>query len=202
MDSETTGKKVDDSARPLYANADVSVGTTVTMLLAFITKHKLKGDIVTDLVELINVLIDSKHGTNLKVHTVMSFVDNMRYKMTKHYYCSKCHVRIADSDSKICDTENCQANFEHQGSKEYFVTLPLSEQLERLLGVQENLNAVRNVKCRDDAVVTDIHDGKLYKKLLSDFQLDLNAIFHVEHRWCECLQVEQLQCLAYVFCCQ
>ena len=163
--------EVDLAEKPLFDGAATNIGTTMILLLAFITKHRLKGGIIGDLIDLINTLfIGSSEGCAITTAGMQHYVQNIKYPLSKHYYCTRCQIYVGEETDlpDRCPLESCGEQLTTEGATSYFVTLPIQLQLSELLSNGEILESVLSARDVTGAEnVSYITNGQLYKSFLS-----------------------------------
>ena len=122
-----------DKARQqfLYNGSSVDIKTAMILLLSFVTRHKLAGVVLEDLLSLFNIFCP---GWNLKISKLYSFIEQAKYAVEKHYYCSNCQFYIPNPDTiNICPVPGCEAVLRAKdNSLSYFIILPLVPQVKEL----------------------------------------------------------------------
>ena len=67
--------------------------THLAVIIAFNSKHKLKGSIVNDLFQMISILLGGDNAVmQCSPKHVQKFLQTVKYPVEKNYYCSKCRV--------------------------------------------------------------------------------------------------------------
>ena len=115
---------------PLYAGAAITVGVAMTLIMAFIVRHKLTNEAISDLLFLIDHICPKpkrccKLCTNLK-----KFFSFLVIPFNCCYYCSKCFNSISDTTVRACSV--CKAVINSVKGLSNFIHLPISEQIRSL----------------------------------------------------------------------
>lgn len=148
------------------------------LVVAFMTKHNLKGDIVSDLLQLINTYVYLETGnevTVLKSGEVKKFLQNVRYPIEKQFYCPKCSGQLDDTNVVQCAM--CNNAITPEISRDFFfLQMSVTAQLESLLMQSDLYESVSMSYTPNTAWLGDIKDGALYKKLSANFQVNEDTI--------------------------
>ena len=148
--------------------------------MSFMSKHRLKGDIVTDLFELINTYIFLETGNYkqaLKLSEFHHYLQNVIYPIQKHYYCPKCFSEV-EGEGACC--LSCQQDLcPEDKSSSFFLTMPIINQLETILAQPELFDSVSKAQqapAHQDGLISDITQGELYKQFRNQVSNDDHAM--------------------------
>lgn len=135
------------------------------IVLAFFMRHNLTFTALEDLLILINKLLGFKSVPVSKYFFFKLF--SKKYKPQNVFFCKNkdCSAELVVEDEKLKNTcKFCQSEnvCDTKKSQNYFVTLPISEQLKEV--VTDQLHQFINVSNRD-LFIKDIVDGEIYKSL-------------------------------------
>ncbi|XP_041469957.1 uncharacterized protein LOC121419571 [Lytechinus variegatus] len=152
--------------------SDMKKIDSLLMVLSYAVKHHLSGVALQDLIELINLhcpntLPSSKylfHGTLTDYKGLCQF----------HFYCKcKMYIGCGDDIQFICN--ECGAEFSREESikgGQFFIVLPLAQQLHHLLQYTEVGDTILNrdlkIDASDEDDLTDITDGVKYREMKKD----------------------------------
>ena len=155
-----------DDDTPLYAGAPVTIKITMILILAFVTRHKLTNEAISDLLYLLNIICP---GTSKCLHSVYKFkkyFSNLVTPINFCYYCPACLVSINYPIDKTCTI--CKRVFTSLGELSYYLHLSICDQLRTLFMNSAFANNIlyrfKRRKQNEDNI-EDIYDGTLYKKL-------------------------------------
>jgi hypothetical protein len=146
----------------------LTLQSAMILILSFVTKHRLAGVVLEDLIDLLNIF---SNRLKLSVCKLYNFIDSSKYVVEKHYYCSNCLFYITKpDDTNVCPVKGCEQNLSKQdNSLSYFVVLPLISQLQELCkrkDLSDLLFGEQRQYPSTDNVLRDFKDGQIYKKIL------------------------------------
>ena len=152
---------------PFYAGAAITVGVAITLLLAFIVRHKLTNEAIADLLYLIDHLCPKPNRYCKTLYKFKKFFSFLVLPFNCYYYCAQCVNPISDMALRSCNI--CKAVINSVKDLGYFIHIPISEQIKTLFARKHfytNLlhrftRVILNQDCFED-----IYDGLLYKKLM------------------------------------
>lgn len=154
-----------DDDTPLYPGAPVTIKITMILILAFVTRHKLTNEAISDLLYLLNIICP---GTSKCLHSVYKFkkyFSNLVTPINFCYYCPACFVSINYPFDKTCTI--CKRVFTSLGELSYYLHLSICDQLRTLFMNSAFANNIlyrfKRRKQNEDNI-EDIYDGTLYKK--------------------------------------
>lgn len=167
-ENEASDATDNSSNEPLYAGASITVGITMTLLLAFIVRHKLTNEAVSDLLHIIEVICP-KPNKCIKTHYFFKkFFSFLVTPFKICYYCPQCIYPISDAAVLACEV--CKSVFSSVKDLKYFLHISISDQVKALYSRQ---NFFTNLAYRFTRVkkhqdnYEDIYDGNLYKHYMS-----------------------------------
>ena len=146
----------------------VKVEKKIIALVAFMQKHRLKGNIIPDLISLLDLMIkietDQMPLYPFKAEQVRQYLQKAKYPINKHYYCTACNA-ATDAEALYC--VQCQADFTSIKSTSFFVSLSIAKQVERVLSNRTAYESVctpgrQNVNDPPETL-RDITDGRIYR---------------------------------------
>ena len=144
------------------------------IIMSFVIRHGLTDYALEDLLELLNLIFP-----HIRIPSLYLFLKKFPVKsFITHYYCPHCLVAvefIGDLKTVICDS--CQEelnlnNLKRNGN--YFVYIPLKEQLRKLLSSPMYHKLQKNEE--EIEQMSDITSGKVYKKLKEDGTISPNDV--------------------------
>jgi hypothetical protein len=95
----------DSSEDFVFEGSTITFSTAIILILSFITKHRLAGSVISDLVDLLNVFCV---GFKLTVNKLNNWIDSSKYAIEKHYYCANCLYYIQDPNViNVCPVPGC-----------------------------------------------------------------------------------------------
>ena len=169
--SSDDGSQSDDPVEPEQCDRAEPCDNTklpkILLVLSFMSKHRLKGDIVSDLFELINTYIYLETGNYkraLKPSEFQHYLQNVKYPIKKHYYCQNCFSEL-EGENGQCPTCHQDLSPDDQSSS-FFLTMPIASQLETILEQPDLYTSLANaqqVPVRQEGLA-DITQGELYKQ--------------------------------------
>ena len=167
---DTSGSEDGEGAQQL------KVEKKIIALVAFMHKHKMKANLIPDLISLLNVV--SKIETEapplypFKAEDVRRYLRQAKYPIHEHFYCTHCNAPT-DAEAQLC--ARCQEDLGNDKAKSFFVTLSIAKQVERLLSnrtIFDYLNTrLHDINVNDGPPDTlrDITDGQVYRQFKATF---------------------------------
>ena len=156
-------RKHDDD--PLYPGASITVKVTMILILAFVTRHKLTNEAISDLLYLLNIICPEFGKCCSSLYKFKKYFDYLVTPVTFCYYCPDCIVPIDHPTNKMCVI--CKKVFESVGELCYFLHMPITHQISSLFTkrtfVDDILHRFKRKKLNEDHL-EDIYDGSLYKQ--------------------------------------
>lgn len=168
---------------PLYRGAAITVGVAMTLLLAFIVRHKLTNEAIADLLYLIDHLCPKPNRCCKTLYKFKKFFSFLVLPFNCYYYCAQCINPISDMTLRSCSI--CKTVINSVKDLGYFIHIPISEQIKTLFARKHFytnlLHRFTRVKLNQDCF-EDIYDGLLYKKLMSPNGI-LNSQNNISLTW-------------------
>lgn len=150
---------------PLLPSLKTTKFEAFLMVLHIVMRHGMTGPLVEDLLKFINTLL----GENVIPTSIYYFnkLFSPRAHLAFHFYCPLCNEYLGERSTCVGDQVKCDecekvydVNLELGN---FFVTIPVRQQLEELFGTDEiNLMPRKNQVSNR---IRDITDGKLYQWL-------------------------------------
>ena len=103
----------------LYEGAQVSLGTSILLLMTFVLNHNLTGEAFADLLELIQLHCKESNILPSSTNEIKKWFRTLKANPKKHYYCSECLMKI-DEKSRACPNQMCQKQFKNKRDKSFF----------------------------------------------------------------------------------
>ena len=134
MDNDMPGAEKDNTFKPLYENARISVLTSVLLILAYSMHFKLSGAALAHVITLIRLHCPIVNNCIKSLYMFKKFFHGLRPDLKFHYYCNYCCLSPCNKDSTECCNTFC-----HHGpgkeaiKKDYFLELPIIGQLQSIL---------------------------------------------------------------------
>lgn len=133
------------------------------------TKHKMAGELLSEIASLINLVGDHSTKIPTKVsHLMKEFQINNRYSVTRSIVCKHCHAYTECEDNlnnKNCKNVNCQRVIPK--ANPYILNIGIKAQLRSI--VIRNYKAIHDFRMKltenNDGTITDGYDGKLLKRI-------------------------------------
>lgn len=162
-EDENHGGLTDDSVcddELLYPGANVTLNATLLLLLTFATRHSLSDIALSQLLSIIAAILPNGHIFISSLRKVKKYFSCVKYSSVKYYYCSFCEYFNSESGEKCI---NCEHDI---GIMDYFITLPMEEQLKSILstGLEEIQTYRTNREKKNVENIEDVLDGKIYKE--------------------------------------
>ena len=160
----------DNRNRPLYRNAEITVGFSMLLILALLLHHNLTMECISDIILVLQMHCLSQDSVKNNLYKFKKFFDIRDNEIIKHYYCSSC-TRLLESVE-----DNCPDCVEQK--KSFFVQLPLIKQLRDMylrVGFYESLQTRFQRTIQN--VISDVYDGILYSEWVNNgFLADIRNI--------------------------
>jgi len=125
-------KDPNNSDEVLFSNSQLTVKETVILILAIITRHRLSGVAVDDMLALMHLICPKENRLPKDAKEVFSFFQTEGQRIVTHFYCpnKKCRAYVS---TMLPKQENCsQCNFE-LNQEAMFLEIPVQEQLKAVL---------------------------------------------------------------------
>ena len=156
----------------LYPGALITAGASLLIIFTFSMKHKLSGQALSDLLQLILLHCGSPLSTSAfnSLFEFKKYFQNITSPVKYHKYCSSCLTGLNSNDieNNICPNKSCLSKLDFKNAVSFFIEVPLVSQLQDLFrreGFYGNLQyRFRREKKTSDAI-EDIYDGSVYQNL-------------------------------------
>lgn len=175
---------------PIEHPVDKSKGEILLMLLEYILRHNLSQTAISHLFMLVNNIFSRPIFADSIYFLEKLF--NPKGQATFHAICSKCchyvgQLEMSNPQQMKCSGCNEVFEWSELDKKEFFVTMNVSSSIKKLLETHQSYydDVVRNKTCREVDKITDIYDGKLYRKFISSLNVNerysyATGIFNVD----------------------
>lgn len=160
---------------PLYQGALISLGQAVLVLMAFAVIVGLTQDGLQTLLQILSLILPQDCQLPATKYLFKKLFKTGKY--TFNLYCPNCCCALENNTCEKCHQDFDKNEMIKNGN--YFFTLPLVNQLKHTLetlNLGESLN-YRNNRPTDTDTVSDVMDGKLYKKMCKDSNLKKDGSF-------------------------
>ena len=150
---------------PLYPGATITVKITMILMLAFVTRHKLTNEAISDLLYLLNIICPKSTKCCSSLYKFKKYFDYLVTPVTFCYYCSDCVVTVNYPADSICVI--CKRVFRSINELCYFLHMSVTNQICSLFTkhtfVNDIIHRCTRKKLNEDHL-EDIYDGSLYKQ--------------------------------------
>ena len=150
---------------PLYPGATITVKITMILILAFVTRHKLTNEAISDLLYLLNILCPKSTKCCSSLYKFKKYFDYLVTPVTFCYYCPDCAVTVNYPTDKICVI--CKKVFRSIHELCYFLHMSVTNQICSMFTkhtfVNDILHRFTRKKLNED-YLEDIYDGSLYQQ--------------------------------------
>jgi len=168
---------------PLYPGASITVNVTMILLLAFVTRHKLTNEALSDLLYLIDTICPQPNNCCKTLHYFRKYFSYLLIPTKFCYYCSNCYNPISNLTVKLCDI--CKRSFKSVKDFSYFLHISVSSQIKSFFARKSFLSHLqyrfsRKKTCESN--YEDIYDGLLYKKEMTSNGI-LSSIHNLSLTW-------------------
>ena len=174
---------------PIYPGHTLTVKTSILLIWLFAITHSLTAQQLSDLLSLITVHMLSSHPCMSSFYRFKRFFQHSESPLVKHYYCPSCYAELAGNE-KECTNEACKMHFSDASPQDYFMELPVKEQLDGLFSRKEFIDGLSHRQSRvkrSKANIEDVYDGLSYKRLSrdggplhEDNKYNISFIFHTD----------------------
>ena len=137
MNFEDSINKEEVEQELLYDNAQITLGESLLLTMAFIVRHKLSMVASDDLIALLELHCPQNNNTVKGLKKFREYLEYLRHPIKKHFCCvnPKCQVYISASKPK--DGDVCKKKIkicsEPLSGKSFFIELPIEDQLQTIL---------------------------------------------------------------------
>ena len=122
----------DKSDEKIFPNSQLTVKETVILLLGIITRHKLSGVALDDILALIHLICPKENRMPKDSKEVFSFFQSQSQKIVKHFYCTNknCQSYVGTTLPVQERCSLCQSKLTEEAM---FLEIPVQEQLKTVL---------------------------------------------------------------------
>ena len=161
------GQSEGEVRQPLYAGANISTTEFFMLFMTFAIRHSLNYTALNDLLALMKSVCPSPNNIVRTIKKIWDFLGKSNSPKVLHFYCSACQNYLT-KDNK--PQERLCPKCEKPLVTEYFVQIPLQDQLKQLFKDPDIFTKLRHRFQRQtqDNVISDVYDGLLYKNLWKD----------------------------------
>lgn len=155
--------------KPLAANLEVSKFETMLMIFHMALRHGMTWVFLEDMLKFVNKLVGGDAIPSSKYLFQKLFMSGNDIDV--HFYCPKCQMYLGHRSSfkdneVICECEEHVSTVTSLNSGNYFVTVSVKDQLEKLLSRPDIDLKYAEASQRQGSVISDIYDGLIYKQLV------------------------------------
>ena len=168
--SEDTHTESDDeihNQNPIYEGHRMTVHCSMILILLYVISHSISGTQLADLLTLISLHCLHGHPGLKSIHNFRKYFANLKTPIKKHYFCSFCLFPLPEMSTKTCPNESCKKDLTKK-EKQYFIEIPLEQQLQTLFQNDTFLEGLKHKKKRLKTMknnIEDIYDGNVYRAL-------------------------------------
>ena len=148
---------------PIENGHFLTVKTSVLLIWLLAITHSFTSQMLADTLTVINLHLLVGYPALNSVYRFKRFFKYLKSAFIKHHYCSFCLSDVG-MDQKVCPNESCRKNL--TDSKEYFLELPLSSQLNALFAREDFRVGLKHrshrVKKKENNI-EDVYDCENYK---------------------------------------
>lgn len=148
------------SNQKLHPNLNCNVAECMVLLLIICMRHNLYWECLLDLIEMINTIVGASIIPKSK-HMFKKYFP-FHIKPEYHYYCTVCNNSLESKEEKICSICNKQTFVDISKGHNFFVTLPIAEQIR--LNLKKNLSYIKKIGTSNNKI-TDILSTNRYQEL-------------------------------------
>ena len=110
----------------------VSPETSHLLVSSYMCRHHLTIQAREDLLKLLQLHLPVNNGLPSTLHILNKYADHtVDITPTSYYYCSDCYSILPGNKTSTCPNETCQTTLKE--SKDYFITVSVSKQLQILM---------------------------------------------------------------------
>ncbi|XP_060599450.1 uncharacterized protein LOC132753052, partial [Ruditapes philippinarum] len=163
----------DSASKALFQGSPYTLGVTILLICAFIIRFRLPEQAIDYLLKIVSCILPHGHRLMNTLYNFRKFLKEYTVNMrpSLFYYCNFCYCEV-NRQCKTCP--ECSKSLTGSGSMSYFVQLKIEAQLQLLWKNSSFANAVRSHRFKHYeskkgvTSISDIYDGKLYKKLFNN----------------------------------
>ena len=158
-----------DYDKPIYDGAQITLGTSIVLIITFSIKYSLSGVAITDLLTLLTLHCAVPNICKQSLRTLKSFFHGLTSSITLHRYCSYCLAYVPDKNCKNCQSTFCNRSLEESGAVSYFISMSITDQISTLFKkpgfVDDIKHRFHRKNYKAENIIADIYDGTQYQKL-------------------------------------
>lgn len=169
---------------PLHSSTNCTVSDAMLIIHAYSVRHDLSWTAIEDLIKLINRVIGERKIPASKYLFKQKFAKSIKCKPVKHFVCQECKLylgtleEIKEADSEYCPNCQCKIQTDTKYAKNHFVTIPLREQLVKIL--QRNSDNLEFKTHQSTTHICDVHDAKLFQCFGDDMENVITLTFSTD----------------------
>ena len=118
--------------KPIFDGANISFGTSILLMMAFVLRYSLSGVAIADLLMLISFHCTVPNLCKTSLKAFKCLFHDLSAPITLHKYCAYCFTLIEDKSSASCPNTFCNEDITRTHSVSYFLTMSIEKQLEKL----------------------------------------------------------------------
>lgn len=152
---------------PLYNGAPITLAESLFLILTFTMRYQLSGECLQDLLVLVSLHCVYPNLCKTSVYLFQKHFSNLKTPIVFHKFCGKCNFLLKGEDSSRETCIICSSELTGVNGIEYFIEIPLIEQLTNLFGRKTFFQDLQHRFKRKKQVndnIEDIYDGDQYKK--------------------------------------
>ena len=113
----------------VFPDSSLTVFESHVLLFHYYTKHQLSSKALDDLIQLLKLHMPKEANIPSSSYTLKKFFKDLFPDLASsvHFYCSNCH-QLLTTESEVCNNIECGSD------TEYFISVPLHQQIKRRLG--------------------------------------------------------------------
>ena len=112
----------------------------MTLLLAFIVRHKLTNEAISDLLYIIDHICPKPNKSCKTLYNFKKFFSFLVTPFNNCYYCPQCSYPISEVATKVCTI--CKKVFNSVKDLNYFLHVPICDQIKSLFGRKNFFNSL------------------------------------------------------------
>ena len=147
---------------PIFHNADITLVTSLLLIMSFALKHNLTDAALHDLLQLIAYFVQTPNICITSLYSFKKFFNTTQQKSTRIYYCKNCKSPIEDLLGLHCSSCKEQADL-----KCYFLNISIADQIKKLFSRPGFFTSLQHRFTRtiSPGYMGDVYDGALYRYL-------------------------------------
>lgn len=127
---------------PIYPGHFISVHHSMVLLLLYAICHTISGAQLADTLTLVCLHCLHSHPGLKSIYTFKKYFADMHSPLVKHYFCKQCMTSVKENDTS-CPSKDCGIQLGVK-NKDYFIELPLVEQLKKIMKRPGLLNLIKS----------------------------------------------------------